>query len=69
MKTMHQRVDTKHDLTRMSHVQLARLGVELFNIEDPALKCVSCNVSWTAPTDRDGSLIDGWWLCPNKCNQ
>ena len=68
MKTIHHGVDAKHDLSRLSEVQIARRGVEVLSTEDLTLRCVACNATWTAPVDCHGSLLDGWWLCPNRCN-
>ncbi len=70
MKIVEQTPMTHHeDPRRLSGVQLALLGVELMNRYDLLLRCVTCGETWTAPLDREGKLMPGYWICPQRCNQ
>ena len=68
MKVVKEGHGAIQDPRRMSAVQLARLGVEVLNRYDLALRCVTCGETWSPQIDRSGHLVPGYWHCPNKCN-
>ncbi len=58
---------TDHAL-RDFHAQLAWLGVSRLNRYDAVLQCAMCGTSWSPKLRADGTLPQGYWQCPNKCN-
>jgi hypothetical protein len=56
------------DPRRLSGPQLARLGIQILNRYNLLLQCMTCNETWTPALKPDGTLHQGYWVCPNKCN-
>jgi hypothetical protein len=58
----------REDPRYMSPAQLAWLGVSRLNRYDAVLQCAMCGTSWSPKLRADGTLPQGYWQCPNKCN-
>jgi hypothetical protein len=69
MKVLPMNTLDKVDARRMSDVQLASMGVRLFNRDDLVLQCIACGETWTPQLDSGGKLPFDYWLCPAKCNR
>jgi len=48
--------------------QLEKLGVKILNKYDLSLQCRICGEVWSPEYLPDGSLLRGYWKCPNRCN-
>jgi hypothetical protein len=68
MRALEHEPLAKDDPRRMSHVQLARLGIDVLNRYDLLLKCINCGETWSPHPDAHSRLPAGYWICPNKCN-
>jgi len=66
----HTRTIDEHvaDPRHLSGPQLARLGIQVLNKYDLLLQCMTCSETWTPKLQPDGTLPQGYWICPNKCN-
>ncbi|HEX9014237.1 MAG TPA: hypothetical protein VF813_11995 [Anaerolineaceae bacterium] len=43
---------------------LARVGVELLNLNPLELRCKKCRAYWQPGRLSSGRLPQGWWRCP-----
>jgi hypothetical protein len=68
MRALEHEQIAREDARRMSHVQLARLGIDVMNKYDLLLKCITCGETWAPQVNAHGKLSAGYWICPNKCN-
>jgi len=59
----------KQDVRHMTDVQLARIGIRVFQRDDLVLQCVTCGETWCPVLDSGGKLPFGYWMCPKNCNR
>ncbi len=52
-------VEQTHKLALKRHYNLKRIG--------RVYSCLNCESKWTL-TITDGKVAEGWWRCPNGCN-
>ncbi len=52
-----------------SAAQLEKLGVRIQSRFDLSLECLSCGEVWSPQRDSGGTLVRGYWKCPNGCNR
>lgn len=55
---------------KFSEEELKKAGVEMDDAPNRlVLRCVDCGAWWSPnPVDDQGTLAEGYWKCPNKCN-
>lgn len=46
---------------------LRRVGVEIVDADQLALRCRACSATWYA-CQKWGRFAIGWWRCPRGCN-
>ena len=52
----------------LSGEKLAKLGVQIMNRFDLALKCMACGEIWSPRRTAEDKPVRGYWKCPNRCN-
>jgi hypothetical protein len=59
---------SRDDECRVLGAQMAKVGVRLLNRYGRVLQCEACEATWYLQPEADGSLSQGFWRCPNRCN-
>jgi hypothetical protein len=59
---------SRDDERRVLGAQMAKLGIRLLNKYGRVLQCEFCEATWSPRPAADGSLLLGFWRCPNRCN-
>jgi len=54
---------------RFSERELSRVGIRIVDKNQVWLRCVHCGEMFLARRDADGHLPQGYWKCPNGCNE
>lgn len=53
---------------RFSERELAKVGVEIVDLDQTILHCKKCGQGWSPNIQPGGKLPRGYWKCPNGCN-
>lgn len=53
-------------MVRLEAESLERVGVNLLDPHQPALRCKTCGQIWVPDMGPDGRLPEGWWVCPTN---